>query len=117
MKKKSKFNVFTFMMLIITGLTFQPFISTYAACPDDITGYWKLDETTAGTYADFINGKDGTGNVDPTPATGMVNGAQQFDGATSTGIDVPADRSFNWHGNDSFSIEFWVKTDGCCSWY
>ena len=46
MQKKSKFNVFTFMMLIILGLTFQPAISTYAACPDDIFSYWKLDEST-----------------------------------------------------------------------
>ena len=32
--------------------------------------------------------------------------------ATTTGIDVPADRSFNWAVDESFSIEFWVRRNG-----
>ena len=70
MRKGSKCNGFTFMMLIILGLTFQSAVSTYAACPDDIFAYWKLDEPTPdapnGTYADFIKDNAGTGNVNPT---------------------------------------------------
>ena len=65
MQKKSKRNVFTFMMLITLSLTFQPAISTFAACPEDISSYWKLDETTPGTYEDFIKDNDGTGNANP----------------------------------------------------
>jgi hypothetical protein len=110
MQKKSKFNVFTFMMLIILCLTFQPAISAYAACPDAISSYWKLDEADGPTYADFIKDNDGTGTVNPTAAAGIVNGAQQFDGAT-TGIDVAADRSFDWNVGESFSIEYWIKRD------
>jgi hypothetical protein len=110
MQKKSKFNVFTFMMLIILCLTFQPAISAYAACPDTISSYWKLDEADGPTYADFIKDNDGTGTVNPTAAAGIVNGAQQFDGAT-TGIDVAADRSFDWSVGESFSIEYWIKRD------
>ena len=111
MQKKSKFNVFIFMMLTALGLTFQPAISTYAACPDDISSYWKLDELTPGTYVDFIKDNDGTGNDNPTAVAGQINGAQEFDGLT-TGIDVPADRSFNWTVDESFTIEFWVRRNG-----
>ena len=85
------------MMLIILGLTFQPAISTYAACPDGISSYWKLDEVTPGTYVDFIKDNNGTGNANPTAdADGTVNGAQAFDVAAATGIDVEPDSSFNW---------------------
>ena len=84
MQKKSKFNVFAFMMLIILGHTFQPAISTHAACPDDIFFYLKLDELTptpggtGDTYVDFIKDNDGAGAVNPTPVPapgGKVNGA------------------------------------------
>ena len=114
MQKKSKFNLFTFMMLIVLGLTFQPAISTYALCPADITAYWKLDDTTAGTYADFIKDNDGTGGAAnptlvPDPG-GVVNGAQAFNGTAE--INVPANYIFDWAVDDSFSIEFWVKRDG-----
>ncbi len=103
------------MMMILLSLTFLPAISTYAICPDDIFAYWKLDEPTPsgpnGTYADFVKGNAGTGGVNPTAATGIINGAQAFNG-TDTRINVPADNSFNWQSNESFSIEFWMKTDG-----
>ena len=58
-----------------------------------------------------VDGNDGTGNDNPTAVTGQINGAQEVDGLT-TGIDVPADRSFNWTVDESFSIEFWVKRNG-----
>ena len=109
MMKKSKVFMFTFIMMSVLGFTLFSINSTYAVCPDDIQAYWKLDETTAGTYTDFISGKNGTGNADPAPATGTVNGAQQFDPALNTGIDVAADRDFNWLSTQSFSIEFWIN--------
>ena len=80
--------------------------------PDDTISLWDLDETTPGTYEDDFDGNDGTGNADPTATTdGVVAGAQTFNG-TTTGIDVPADKSFNWAVDDSFSIEFWIKRNG-----
>ena len=86
-----------------------------ATCPDGISSYWKLDELTpadpGGTYADFISDNDGTGSANPGATTdGIINGAQQFDGAS--GIDVDASSSFSWFENESFSIEFWVKRNG-----
>ena len=110
---KLKRNVFIFMMLITLSLIFQPAISTFAACPEDISSYWKLDETTPGTYEDFIKDNDGTGNDNPAAdSDGIVNGAQAFDVADTTGIDVAPDSSFNWLVDESFSIEFWVRRNG-----
>ena len=116
MKKGSKYNGSTLMVVIFLGLTFQLAASTYAACPEDIFAYWKMDEPTPGaangTYADSIKDNAGTGNVNPTAASGIVNGAQVFNSANKTKINVPADNSFDWQSNESFSIEFWMKTDG-----
>lgn len=114
MQKRSSANVFTFIMVIVAGLAFLPAVPAHSMCPDDIVGYWKLDETTAGTYADFIRGNNGTGSpTDPTAADGTVDGAQEFGvGGADTGIDVAATSAFNWLGTDSFTIELWVKTDG-----
>ena len=112
MQKKSKLTVFTFMMLIILGLTFQPAISTYAAYPAELISYWKLDETAGPDYVDSFGDNDGTGGsatgaADPTAVTGQVKGAQLFGGTAE--INVPADESFNWAVDDSFSIELWIK--------
>ena len=104
------------MVIVVIGLGFQPAISSFAACPDDIILYLKLDESNPpdaanDNYADFIGDNDGLGAANPTATTGIVNGAQQFDGSAD-GIDVKVDKSFNWLVDDSFSIEFWVKTNG-----
>jgi hypothetical protein len=73
--------------------------------------YWKLDETSGSTYGDFYDGHDGgCASSCPTPASGQVNGGQEFNGS-NTGIDVPADEDFDWGATDSFSIEFWMQTD------
>jgi lysophospholipase L1-like esterase len=91
-------------------------------CPPDISAYWRLDETTSGTYDDLINiGDDGecaTSMPDrtcPSPIPGQVSGGQQFSRSSQTGIDVPVptdpteDATFDWGQSDSFSIEFWAK--------
>ena len=72
---------------------------------------WPLDETTGPDYADAFDSNDGTGNASPLAVGGAIDGAQQFDGAT-TGIDVAADNSFNWLTGDSFSFEFWIRRNG-----
>ena len=92
------------------ALTFLITNSSFATCPEGMVAYWNLDETVPGTYEDFFNANDGTGNLDPTPAAGIVGGAQSFNG-TNTGITVPAHPTFGWYQNQLFSIEFWVKRD------
>jgi hypothetical protein len=41
---------------------------------------------------------------------GTVLGAQQFDGVND-GVQIPDDGSFDWAATDSFTIEFWMKTN------
>ena len=97
--------------------SFTIFVSEGTLCPPDMIAYWKLDESSGSTYDDFYDGHDGEcAGQCPTPATGCVNGAQVFDGAT-TGIDIPAETSFDWGKDDSFSIEFWMKRPGACAAY
>jgi len=91
-------------------------VAAITPCPLDMTSYWKLDETSGTTYDDSYDDNDGAcAGACPSPTTdGKVNGGQVFDGDT-TGIDVPADTSFDWAPNDSFSIEFWMKRPGVCA--
>jgi uncharacterized repeat protein (TIGR01451 family) len=85
-----------------------------STCPSGMLAYWRLDETVAFAYADYYYGYDGQcAGVCPTPVSGYINGAQDFNGI-STGIDildVPGDDSFDWGVDDSFSIELWLRTD------
>ena len=99
-------------MLISAGFTFLTANLTFAAYPDGVISHWKLDEATPdapnGSYEDSFNRNDGTGDINPSATSGIVNGAQEFSGEL-TGINVPADGSLNWLSNESFSIEYWVK--------
>jgi hypothetical protein len=114
MLKRSKSILFILVALITLGFTFLTANSTRAAYPDGVISHWKLDEalpdSPSATYVDSFNGNDGTGNINPSAAGGIVNGAQDFSGEF-TGIDVQADVSLNWLVNKSFSIEYWVKID------
>jgi len=86
-------------------------VSEGTVCPADMIAYWRLDEGSGTTYYDFYDGHDGgCAGTCPDPATGYLNGAQQFDGS-STGIDVTSHTDFDWGLGDSFSIEFWMQTD------
>ncbi|WP_415407783.1 PKD domain-containing protein [Sulfurovum sp. CS9] len=82
--------------------------------PDGMSHYWKLDEsatTTERTYIDSYAGADGTctGSGCPEPLAGKVNGAQSFTGANI--IDIADTASFEWTGDQSFSIEYWIQVD------
>ena len=76
-------------------------------CPDGIVHYYHLDES-ASPYKDFVGFSNGTSSVPPTPATGIVGTAQSF---SNQKIDIPDDVTFDWALNESFSIEFWMKTN------
>ena len=95
--------------LTVTGLAM-------AACPDGITGYWKLDETSGSTFADFIGGNGAVvpeGANGPDPAAGiLINGAQRFVAGDQDRLQVSASSAFNWTSNDDFSIELWIQTEG-----
>jgi len=79
-------------------------------CPEGMEAYWKLDETSAGSYADFYDGHDGSASGSaPAPyANGIVGGCQDFDG-TNDYITVPDNADFDWASDASFAVELWCK--------
>ena len=93
----------------IQSFTINVFDSS--SCPADMTNYWKLDET--GNPTSFFDSYAGTNNATctncPTPATGILDGAQQFDGSNDE-VNVTDDGTFDWGADDSFSIELWMNS-------
>lgn len=84
-------------------------------CPEGIISYWKLDETgSPSSFSDSVGTNDGAcaGGGCPIPATGQVGGCMSNSGSSGMGINIPADESFDWAADDSFSIEYWMKQDG-----
>ncbi len=111
MKKASKITlllILVCMFLLIPSAVF----SAANTCPSGITEYWHFDETTGSQFSDAINSNNAicTDPGCPFPDTGKINGALTFDGIDDA-LDVNADATFDWLSTDSFSIEFWVKTD------
>jgi hypothetical protein len=88
----------------------QTFVITVEGiiCPPGIISYWKLDETTPGSYADFVGTNVGTSSTAPTPAAGRVGGAQQFNGNTTV-INIGANSVFDFDANEPFTIEAWIN--------
>ncbi|MBN2350167.1 MAG: putative Ig domain-containing protein [Bacteroidales bacterium] len=92
--------------------TFILNISDQPICSSNIIGYWKMDETTVGTYADVLGINDGTlvSASSPTAAVGKVDGALEF-GADS--ILIPDNHNtFDIADGASFSVELWVFPTG-----
>jgi len=80
-------------------------------CPNEMTHYWKLDDAGP-PYVDSIGGNDATCSNCPTTTTGIVGGAQDFDGSSNE-VDIADDGTFDWGADDSFSIEYWMNTTTC----
>ncbi len=70
--------------------------------------YWRLDESSQ-PYVDSYGTNHATCTNCPNPTTGIANGAQQF--SLTSQVNVPDDNTFDWGVSESFSIEFWMKTD------
>jgi lysophospholipase L1-like esterase len=69
-------------------------VFTPPPCPSNIAHYWKLDETTAGSYVDFYGANSATCTDCPSVADGVVDGAQQFDSTSK--VNVKDDNTFDW---------------------
>ena len=94
MMKSSKTFLLGLVFVVVAGVSFIVTPTGFAACPDDIVSYWKLDNSVAGGgYVDFINGNHGTGAGSLAAAAGIVNNAAGFDGLT-TGINIKASSTF-----------------------
>ncbi|NWF91106.1 MAG: putative Ig domain-containing protein, partial [Ignavibacteriaceae bacterium] len=77
------------------------------ACLPTLLSYWKLDETSGSTYADYVGTNTATSSSAPTPTTGKVNGAQSFNG-TSNGLTAGRIAAYDFALNTSFTFEAWV---------
>ena len=90
------------------GTVTQSWPLEVVSCPSEMIHYWKFDETGA-PYVDFYSANNATCTSCPTATTGIINGAQQFN--TTDQVNVADDNTFNWSVADSFTVEFWMKTD------
>ena len=88
--------------------SFQIIVTETLPCLNGIISYWKLDESSGNTYFDFIGLNDATSTNIPSPVSGRVNDAKQFDGF-STGIVAPGIAAYDFSSNSSFSFETWIK--------
>jgi hypothetical protein len=90
--------------------------SEYAATveADGAQNYWRLDETSGGTFADIVGGVDGTWTGSPTLGSpgGVTDGdaAATLDGSSQYG-SVPPSIDFT----NSMTVEAWVKTSDLSS--
>lgn len=84
-------------------------ILPYTACPEEISHYWKLDETDGDVYIDSWGGLDGECVDCPSPVGGVVESAQYF--GSETLIYFEDDDTYEWGADQSFTIESWVKVD------
>jgi hypothetical protein len=85
--------------------------SVLGSCPDGMSGYWRFDEINGESFADVLAVNDAMcGTQCPAPVLdGRIGSAQDFDGAQSE-VNVLANDIFNWGSNDSFSVEYWLKS-------
>ncbi len=89
-------------------------ISGPPPCPVTCTHYWKLDENPGPPYADEVGGNDATCTNCPAPVTGIVGGAQHFDG-TDDEVYAPDDGTWDWDKDASFSICYWMRSSASTS--
>ncbi|MFI5165269.1 MAG: LamG-like jellyroll fold domain-containing protein [Thermoanaerobaculales bacterium] len=82
--------------------------------PSDMVSWWPFDETGGMVVHDIADGNSGTpepgpvGSGGPTPGSGMVDGALNFNG-TSDFVQVPNAPNLNF-GAGSLSIDAWIQT-------
>lgn len=83
-----------------------------SGCPTGMTGFWRFDESIGGPYDDYYGINDAICTNCPATATGKLGNAIDFDGVNDR-VDIPDDGSFDWGATTSFTIEFWMRSNGC----
>jgi hypothetical protein len=119
--KKCRIPIRSFSIFILCMFSFFVILpaSVFAACPEEMTSYWKLDGELNPPYINEIDPDfDGECRAlgacpTSTPDGAVGEGAQVFNSKAGTGINIPArlslDAPFDWGADDSFTIEFWIK--------
>ncbi len=109
---------FAILTVAVTALSVLPPVQVFAAqtSADSLQGYWKFDETSAGSFVDSSGGnKTGTGNGSsgtnntPQPSTDVPSGVT-FSDARSISFDGTDDSvSFSSFVPQARTISFWLK--------
>jgi VCBS repeat-containing protein len=110
MGKKRLFVILSCVMFFLFEHSFLLSDAMGADCPEDIAGYWSLDETDTDSYADAIGANNGSciGIACPGWTSGTVGNGQLFNGIDT--ITMSADTgNFNWSAGQSFTIELWMR--------
>jgi VCBS repeat-containing protein len=111
--KQMKKSIALYILIFVLGIAFLAVDASGSLrnCPDGIADYWKLDESSTGSYQDDISSNNGICDGEcPSPVNGVVEYGQLFDG-NNDGIAVDAQSTFDWSSSESFSIELWVQRD------
>jgi lysophospholipase L1-like esterase len=88
--------------------TFTINVSDTPVCDANMTHYYHLDETSS-PFTNSAGTAAATCTNCPTAGTGIVNGAQYFDGVDDE-VNIADDGTFDWPAGSSFSIEYWMKS-------
>ncbi|MCP4310801.1 MAG: T9SS type A sorting domain-containing protein [Bacteroidetes bacterium] len=104
---KSKYNLT--VMIVLLGLILFPSNLVKGQSCDNLISLWRLEEKTGNTYTDLIGGHNAMAYTSaPSQDVGKIGKAQSFNG-TSSFITVSDHPDFDWAGDQSFTLEMWVK--------
>ena len=96
--------------VLLLGFSFNQDAHAASVCvdsPTGLVGFWNLDETIGTVSNDSVGANHGNYVGTPSPVTGFVNGALDFDGCdyvriSSNSLLEPA----------QLTIDAWVKANG-----
>ena len=104
---------FFYSLFFSSGRITGAVILTPPECLSNMSHYWKLDDASQ-PYYDYVYHNNATCTNCPAATTGIINGAQQFDG-TDDEVDAAYDGTLDWGAGDSFSVEFWMNSSSNCA--
>jgi len=104
----------------LDGLTSLSSSNRGMTCPAGMISYWEMEETSKGSYVDSYGDNDAFCVGAECPAhtpNGILGGGQAFSSSPGNKMTVPANASFDFGVDDSFSIEYWMKgvSDTTCT--
>ena len=107
----AKNRLYNYAITAITLFVILFSVPALAQCPPGLIHHFPLDETEAGAYMDNVSPVTATCTDCPTPVSSLFAGGQRFDGRND-GLVIEDIEKFQWGLYDSFTIEFWIKTEG-----
>mgnify|MGYP006283220551 FL=1 len=107
---------YTYLFLIaLISLVVKPATPVYGQGCDHLISYWRMEEKAGNTYEDIAGGHDAVALTSaPSQNAGKIGKAQSFNGTTNY-LTVSDHPDFDWAGDQSFTIEMWVKLNNIAS--